>query len=289
MAGRFSFSSPDDRSSGQPWFTVGQVAVTTTVLVTVLGAASMVLWAISQSLILELALIPELVRDGQLWRLITWPLANQPTLWTIIGLAIFWYFGREIESLMGRNRFAWTIGFLTLVPALAATILSLPQAGFRPLQFAVFLLFIAQYPFARFFFGIPAWALGAVFIALEVLQLVGLREYRGIVFLGVSLLTAAVVGKSYGLMDQFAFIPSLPLPGRESSGRSTRRRRGARRRHAARSSAPGEVVSGPWSPPSDPSLQRELDALLDKIAAGGMESLSAEEKRRLNDLSKRLR
>lgn len=289
MAGRFSFSSPDDRSSGQPWFTVGQVAVTTTVLVTVLGAASMVLWAISQSLILELALIPELVRDGQLWRLITWPLANQPTLWTIIGLAIFWYFGREIESLMGRNRFAWTIGFLTLVPALAATVLSLPQAGFRPLQFAVFLLFIAQYPFARFFFGIPAWALGAVFIALEVLQLVGLREYGGIVFLGVSLLTAAVVGKSYGLMEQFAVIPSLPLPGRESSGRSTRRRRGNRRRHAARSSAPGEVVSGPWSPPGDPSLQHELDALLDKIAAGGMESLSADEKRRLNELSKRLR
>ena len=33
----------------------------------------------------------------------------------------------------------------------------------------------------------------------------------------------------------------------------------------------------------------ELDALLDKISANGLDSLNADEKRRLNDLSKRLR
>ena len=57
------------------------------------------------------------------------------------------------------------------------------------------------------------------------------------------------------------------------------------------------VVDGPWSTPSAPAAnpqetaaaQAELDALLDKISAGGLDSLSANEKRRLNELSKRLR
>jgi len=37
------------------------------------------------------------------------------------------------------------------------------------------------------------------------------------------------------------------------------------------------------------AAQVELDALLDKISATGLESLTSDEKRRLNELSKRLR
>jgi membrane associated rhomboid family serine protease len=289
MAGRFSFQMPEQRNPSRPWFRIGQLEVTTTVLLTLLGAASLVLWAISQRASLQLALIPELVRQGQVWRLASWPFANQPTLWTIIGLAIFWYFGRELEGLIGRNRFAWLLTFVTIVPAVAATLLLIPQAGFRPLQFAVFLLFIAQYPFAKFFFGIPAWALGAVLLGLELLQLVGLRDTNGIIFLFASLLTAAVVGRSYGLLEGLGVIPALPLPG---SGRMKKERRPkAPRPPRSRSRQSETVVAGPWDPPAvDRSiLQAELDGLLDKISAEGMDSLTADEKRRLNDLSKRLR
>ena len=60
------------------------------------------------------------------------------------------------------------------------------------------------------------------------------------------------------------------------------------------------MVDGPWQqpsnlppPPSRPAAvqadQAELDTLLDKISAGGIESLSSDEKKRLDDLSKRLR
>lgn len=289
MAGRFSFQMPQPRNPSRPWFRLGQLEVNTTVLLTLLGAASLVLWAISQRASLELALIPELVRQGQVWRLVTWPLANQPTLWTIIGLAIFWYFGRELEGLTGRNRFAWLLAFVTIIPAIAATLLLIPQAGFRPLQFAVFLLFIAQYPFARFFFGLPAWALGAVFLGLELLQLVGLRDTNGIIFLFVSLLTAAIVGRSYGLLESLSMIPALPLPG---SGRRHKERKPKPTRPArSRSAKSDTVVTGPWEPPTADRavLQSELDGLLDKISAEGMDALTADEKRRLNDLSKRLR
>lgn len=295
MAGRFSFQMPEGRSSGQPWFRMGQLEVTTTVFTTLLVAASMVLWSISPAAAARLALIPSRVFEGQVWRILTWPLANTPTLWTIIGLAIFWYFGREIEAAMGRTRFAWFLALVTVIPAMVAVALAVPQAGFRPLQFSVFLLFIAQHPFARFFFGIPAWALGAVFLGVEILQLIGLREGRGIIFLFVTLATAAIAARSYGLMSEFGWIPRLPLPAAEGRPprRSTKPARPAAPRPSTTRRGSDTVVAGPWGAPDGPadgsSLQVELDALLDKISAGGMDSLTGDEKRRLNELSKRLR
>lgn len=290
MAGRFSFSLPENHSS-RPWFRLGQLDVTTTVLVTLMCVASMFVWAIDTRLLQPFALIPSRVLEGQIWRLATWPIPNEPTLWTIITLAIFWYFGREIEGLLGRNRFAWFLLTLTLVPAVVATVLNLGQVGIRPLQFAVFLVFIAQYPTARFFFGIPAWALGAVFVGLEVLQLIGLRNERGIIFLFVSIATAAVAARSYGLATSLHWVPAIALPG---SGAAPRRAKKDRRRSARGST--GTVVDGPWAAPASAiptpdavAAQAELDILLDKISATGLESLTGDEKRRLNELSKRLR
>ncbi len=57
------------------------------------------------------------------------------------------------------------------------------------------------------------------------------------------------------------------------------------------SQGPWKNAPAPMPPPSAPSAadQEELDALLDKIGANGMDSLTGDEKKRLNDLSKRLR
>jgi hypothetical protein len=155
----------------------------------------------------------------------------------------------------------------------------------------VFLVFIAQYPFARFFFGIPAWALGAVFVGLEVLQLVGMRNERGIVFLFVTIATAAIAARSYGLATSLHWVPVLALPG---SG--TERSKPTRKPRRSGTSTRGAVVDGPWPAaaasfptPDSVAAQAELDMLLDKISASGLESLSGDEKRRLNELSKRLR
>lgn len=304
MAGRFSFQMPERRGYSTPWFNLGQLEVTTTVFATLTGAISMLVWSVSPALVRAMALLPERVTSGEVWRLFTWPLANRPDLWTIIGLAIFWYFGREMESITGRNRYAWFLGILTVVPAIVATFLSLPQAGFRPLQFSIFLVFIAQNPMARFFFGIPAWALGAMFLLLEILQLVGLRLGRSIIFLFVSLATAAIAARSYGLMDRLSFIPTVALPGSEARSKknaSSSRKPGKPGKQPKKSKQPkgrkrgDKVVQGPWDAPTGPApadrthLQKEMDGLLDKISSEGMEALSLDEKRRLNELSKLLR
>jgi hypothetical protein len=117
-----------------------------------------------------------------------------------------------------------------------------------------------------------------------------------LLFLIVIIATTALSARSFGLATQFPWLPKLPLPGSGASpaARSTPKKR---RKPSKRRGSSDTVVSGPWQAPGSaprPSpdaaaAQAELDALLDKISAGGLESLTSDEKRRLNELSKRLR
>ena len=286
MASRFSLSFPGRRDTDDPWFRVGTVDVTTAVLVAGLCALSMFVWAISPSLLEPLVLWPQDVLGGQIWRVVTWPLANDPNIWTVLTIAMLWYFGRELERLVGRARFGWLLLFLALVPGLVGTLLDVPQAGIRPVEIAVFALFAAEYPDLRFWGGIPAWVFAAVIIGIEILQLTGLRQSERIVLLLVSLATAALVGRAFGLLGKYPWIPKVPLG---STGSSHKRRSKSAGRSRSRSTGPA-VVQGPWGPsPTAVADQAELDGLLDKISASGMDSLSKNEKHRLNELSKRLR
>jgi hypothetical protein len=280
MAGRFSFSVPERRNAGDPWFRIGTLEVTTTVLVVLLCVVGMFIRAISLDAWLRLVLFPDLVRDGEVW-----------------------YFGREIEGLLGRVRFGVLLLVLAVVPGLVGTAVDLPQAGLRPVELAVFLVFVAEYPYIRFFFGIPAWAIGAVFLGIEVLQLLGDRNEEGIIFLFVTIAAAAITTRSMGLLSSLPWIPAIPI-GRSSAKRQSSRKRSGR--SSKKRGGGGEVVAGPWPssrpgpssssrlpqpPPTAEHLadQAELDSLLDKISDRGMDGLTSEEKRRLNELSKRMR
>lgn len=294
MAGRFSYSSPQSRYGGTPWFKIGDIDVGTAVLVAGLCVLSMFVWAVDTTVLQPLVLDASAVRHGQIWRLATWPLANRPDLWQVVTIAIFWYFGRELEGLLGRNRFAWFLGILTVVPAIVGAIVGLDVFGLDYLELGIFVVFIAEHPTARFFFNIPGWVIGAVIVVLQFLGLLAARDGAGLIFLLVLLATAGLAARSFGLATELPWIPKLPMPGagvqraprtqtRGPSGRTTK----------ARSSS--SVVEGPWAAPttgpnSDAvAAQAELDVLLDKISASGLESLDADEKRRLNELSKRLR
>jgi len=298
MAGRFSFSVPERRGTSDPWFRIGTLDITTTMLVVIASVASLFLWAISRTAHEYLWLKPTDVKSGELWRLVTWPIANEPTIWTVITIAIFWYFGSEIERLLGRTRFTVFLLALTIIPGIVGTLINTVQFGIRPLEFGVFLVFIAEYPFVRFFFNIPGWAIGAVVVGIQLLQYLGLRDGDGLILLLVTIAVAALTARAMGLAQSLPWIPKIPIP----SAANRKRRKAARR-----GKGQGDVINGPWGstsrtepyrgsslpqpprPIDDPREQAELDDLLDKISASGMDGLSAEEKRRLNELSKRLR
>lgn len=270
-----------ERSADDGWFRVGTLEVTTTVLIAAIAAVSMFVWAVSPGAVDPLVLWASEVRVGQVWRMVTWPLANEPSIWTAISIALFYLFGREIERATGRRRYLWFLGYVVLIPSVVAVMLSLDNAGLFSLTTALFITFIAAHPTARGFFGVPLWVFGVVFIGIDVLQLVGLREFDRLLFVLIGCATALISARAFGLSD-LDWIPQVPLPG---SGAQV-----ARRARAPRSSGrrrPADVV--PLRPSTDPRYEAEIDALLDKISESGLDSLTPDERRRLDEHSRRMR
>jgi membrane associated rhomboid family serine protease len=234
----------------------------------------------------NLALIPDEVRSGQLWRIVTWPFYNEPDIWTVVTIALLWYFGRELERMVGRVRFAILLALLAVVPGVVGTILDITHFGIRPVEIAIFCLFAIEYPNVRFFFGVPAWVFAAVIVVIELLQLIGFREEERILLLFVSLATAALAGRRFGLLANYPWIPKL------GGGSGRTRAAGGRTRKPVRSTSSNRgrdfdrvVTAGPWAGPSADD-QAEMDHLLDKMNSVG---LSESERRRLTELGKRLR
>jgi membrane associated rhomboid family serine protease len=281
VAGRFAYSKPNRRGPNDPWFRVGTIEIGSAALLGLMCVVSVFVYAlepVDKPILTKLALIPDEVRSGQVWRVFTWPLANgldRQLLWVIVSIAVLWYFGSRLEEQVGRIKFAWFLFAIIVIPGLVGTALDLPQAGVHTVQLVVLLTFIAEYPNVRFFFGIPAWVLGAVYVGAEMLQLMGDRDGRRLVFFIVSLLVGAFAARAVGMLENFPWIPKISMPHRRRQPKQSRR---------------PAVVAGPWAGSSTVSAaQSELDELLDKISATGINSLSKAEKERLNELSKRLR
>lgn len=302
MAGRFSYSRPERRGMSDPWFRIGEVDIGSAALLSILCAISVLVYGLGdagKTLLLRLALIPDDVLSGQVWRLVTWPLANgfdQRLLWTAVAIALLWYFGSRLEEQIGRARMTVLLAALIVLPGIIGALLDLPQAGVRSVELAVLLIFIAEYPNLRFFFGIPAWVLGLVYVLTDVLQISADGTNDQLLFYLASLVIAALAARAVGMLTAYPWIPRIPLPDALTGTRSAGPRRSARGKvRGGRTTR--QVIEGPWSappPPTRPSpdtaaAQAELDALLDKISAGGLDSLTNHEKRRLNELSKRLR
>jgi membrane associated rhomboid family serine protease len=271
-------------------------------MLVIAGAASMFLYAIDKSTFFRLMYDPLSVRDGEVWRLVTWPIANPPTqIWVVFTLLFFWFVGHAVEELVGRNRFAVLVAVVTVLPAVIVTALpyrsfpTVPEIGLGLVGTAMLTVFAAEHPHAPFFFGVPAWVIAIVFVGIEVLRVVGDRYWGTLVLMVAAIVLALVIVRQWGFAQKLAWIPSV------KSGKPHPPRRGPapKRPTTKRPNAPrggNRVVEGPWSAPLPPmssaeaaAAQVELDALLDKISATGLESLTSDEKRRLNELSKRLR
>ncbi len=306
MADRYGFTSPFGRhgGGGKPWFTIGNMAFNTTMTVIAISVASMFVWAAegrSHSFTSRFDLVTDnfpdgSVLEGEVWRLVTWPLVNAPGFWTVITLAIFYLLGSQLEALMGRRHYTIFLLMLTLVPAVIVTALDAitddllgATGGLDLVEFGVLVAFAAQWPMLRFWPGIPAAALVGVFVLLRMLQITGDRnEYEFAIF--ATLLATALIGfKSLGYATDQHWIPRVPLPAswRDGTSAPSGRSRPSRRRGRGR----GHLTAVP--PPSQSAADRrsemEIDALLDQVAEKGLDSLSKEQRKRLEDHSKRLR
>jgi membrane associated rhomboid family serine protease len=290
MPGRYSFGAVRGGGSRDPWFRVNHFDVNTTTLITALSGLSMLLWAISPSTLAWLIQLPYEVKHGQIWRIATWPLANPPSIWTVLTLYIFWLLGTQLENTLGRYRFMGMLAALTIVPGLVGVLINVPLGGFRSVELGIFVAYALENPRTRFMFNIPAWVMAAVIVGIEVLQLSGNRDGGGIILLFVLLATAIVMLKSLGMgSDLPAWVPRVPLPGmaagKRKPGRAKRARDLIKRSEKAEASVTDISTMRPMevSPEAKRARQAKIDGILDKISAHGINSLDEEELTILNE------
>ncbi len=260
--------------AGDSWGRIGRIEITSTVAVVALGALGILASVVWPPLHQILAYAPDALLRGQAWRVITWPLADSISLWSVLNLVLLWYFGRYLEHDIGRNAMAWLYagiwGSLTLATTAVRVLGPTAIAGMQLVEFAVLLLWIAQYPSMRFLFNIPAWAFGAFILGLNVLSLLAARDMTSLLVLLLSLTLVAVFARSQGLLSQYAWIPGSRRDS--SSPRKSRRSKNVQRQQQRQRSA-----------------AERIDELLDKINAEGIHSLTKKERAELNKLRQQRR
>ena len=288
MPGRYSYTSPWSRGN-DPWFRIGQVDITTTVGLIGLGIISVFTWAIEgrdHEISLKLLLDPQKVQDGEIWRLVTWPLVNQASFWTIFLFFILYMLGNQLENLMGRRTFLYLLLALTILPGLVVTLASISNSspafifGLRFVELGVLIAFAAQFPFARFWPGIPAWGVVGVIVGLQFLDALQMRSGSHALALLTVALTALVGMRSLGYATDLHWLPSLPL-GSKSRGQSRQRPTRKKRSKKNHLRAVTEFRNR--------HTEMEIDQILDQVAETGVESLSKEQRKRLEQHSKELR
>lgn len=289
------------------WFRARQIEVTTSILLAIAATLSIVLGVISPRLFVgPFELVASSVQGGQLWRLFTWPFVNDPDIFVVLAIAMLYIVGGDIERQVGKHQFAWLIGTLIVVPAaLGSAFPFVVTAGISSLVSPLFLIYVLWRPTARTFFDIPLWILVAVFEVLHLLQLLGSRAQFPIggtlAFWAAGLISAALMARAFGITE-FEQIPKIPLPAfvtRDPYQKANRARERSQRQHggAAKPQGPrrrtnrGPATVTPIRPTGtlDSASQADMDALLDKISASGIGSLTSDERLRLDQHSRRLR
>lgn len=284
MPGRYQFSLPE-RQQRDGWFRLGSLDITTTAFLVLAGVVSMFWYAVDKASLSNLVFTGDAVRGGDVWRVATWPLVTTPSIFSVITLAFFWFVGHRVEDHIGRRRYTMLIAIMTIVPAILVALAQLQPDrgvyGLNLLALALLVVFALDNPNATSFFGLPVWVFAAIYVGIMMLQYIGDGMYESLLT-GIGVIVLALGGaRQFGMLDELAFIPRF-------TGGTPKKKVARPSKSAAAKNSP-TVVNGPWAAPHSPIEELELNQLLDKINASGMNSLSKVEKARLNELSKKLR
>lgn len=285
-----SFRQSRFGGGGNPWFRIGTVDIGSSAFAALAVLVGMVLVAVEgPSLPVSRWLIffaPD-VANGQVWRMLTWFIPNDISLWTLLSAFLIFSFGTHLENTLGRERMAQFLAVLILIPSLVAMALHATGIFDGPLGFsggsllssALFFAFVLTMPNARFFFGIPGWAIAAAFIGIQLLSYLGQRDTGGAVNYLISLFLIVAATNVFGLIDSIPAIPSMgrsPSPGRSSKKRSPK-------------GSDSGTIRTPPATVSELDDERfralDIDPILDQIAAFGIDSLSSDQRKKLESYS----
>lgn len=249
---------------------------------------------------------------AQVWRWLTHPFvhSDKGVIWFLLDMIFLYLWGSRIERAFGRKMFAFLYLVLVLAPPLvtwlwfsAAGTPSLLQ-GTRLTHFPLFLAFCFMEPTTPFFAPHPALQakyVGTAFFALSVVMLLGERETGVLVAFLVNCALTYFILRRNGLPPRFsafseAFVAALPK--RPNFKKKQPSRGPLRVSPKSSASSPAAAPAGRYYEPKikprpdlypEKQAVREVDDLLDKIARSGLDSLTPDERAKLEQASARLK
>jgi membrane associated rhomboid family serine protease len=214
---------------------------------------------------------PAALQEGHVWTLLTYPFVHdirQEGIWFAMEMLMFFWFGREVESAIGRKPMAWLYVVLAVVPALllaglAPWLGSGVLAGSSTISFAVFLGFCALHPGAQFFIGLSARWVGWILLAVYSLIYFAGRDWVG----GVQMWATAGLAVGWVRRGGMEW-PKISFP--------TGRKKGSKGKASVSKKVTGVIAL------------EKVDPILEKISKEGMGSLTAAERKLLEDARKKL-
>ncbi|MEZ5379540.1 MAG: hypothetical protein R2733_23770 [Acidimicrobiales bacterium] len=275
----YSFRQSRFGGGQDPWFRIGTWDVGSAGIAALAVVVGMVLVAVegranpaSQWLVFNASD----VAAGQVWRLLTWFVPSAISLWTLVAAFLIFSFGSQIEGALGRVKMAQFLAVIVAIPAVLGLAFYLLDQSGAPIALAggsllgqlLFFVFVLYLPGVRFFFGIPGWVMAAVVIALQLLSYLADRNWIGALHFLLTLGLIAVATKAFGLAEE------LPIPA-------------IQRRSGGRAAAPAPSAATVRELDDARFRELDIDPILDQIAAFGVESLSADQRRTLESFSKR--
>ena len=273
-----AWSNPWQRWEGAegPIFTIGTLRVDLTILLVGMHTLAMAVGAVLAATglggwVTAAVFTPAALQEGHVWTLLTYPFVHdirQEGIWFAMEMLMFFWFGREVESAIGRKPMAWLYVVLAVVPALllaglAPWLGSGVLAGSSTISFAVFLGFCALHPGAQFFIGLSARWVGWILLAVYSLIYFAGRDWVGV----VQLWTTAGLAVGWVRRGGMEW-PKISFP--------TGRKKGSKGKASVSKKVTGVIAL------------EKVDPILEKISKEGMGSLTAAERKLLEDARKKL-
>jgi membrane associated rhomboid family serine protease len=213
---------------------------------------------------------------GQIWRIGTYALVHAPSglLWFAVEMYMLFVFGREVERFVGRRAYIFLYVSLLIAPAALLTAWGFWQrsalAGSPALHFGIFVAFATIYPRVELLLRITAKWFALILAAVYTLQLLAYHAWTDMAVVWTSIGVAFLFVEWRGAGPELVWLNNLKARfQRKPKFRVVPKPSGRR------------VVE-----PDD--VYASVDPILDKISKSGIGSLTANERRQLDQARNRL-
>jgi membrane associated rhomboid family serine protease len=208
---------------------------------------------------------PEVIGQGKVWQLLTYPLINPVNFWFAGQMLVLFWCGREVEQAIGRRSFLFLYASLVAIPALVLLGFSLLHGtpvvayGSGNVHLALFVAFAMLFPDAEIYFGglLARWV-AAGLVAIQSLIDISNRDWIGLAMLSCGVGVAAI-----GVHSPFRRVTEWLGEWRERGQIARRQQQAAARRLV------------------EEKRNQSIDPILEKISREGLPSLTRDERARL--------